>query len=75
MQWQLRERARPEQGEGSARTARRHRRPSGSSCGLRRLLVDQAAAQANGLLTSEFVAELRAFPGRHDDQVDALTQG
>ena len=23
----------------------------------------------------EFVAELLAFPGRHDDQVDALTQG
>jgi predicted phage terminase large subunit-like protein len=22
-----------------------------------------------------FVAELLAFPGRHDDQVDALTQG
>src|SRR5438270_9700243 len=23
----------------------------------------------------EFMAELLAFPGRHDDQVDALTQG
>jgi predicted phage terminase large subunit-like protein len=23
----------------------------------------------------EFTAELLAFPGRHDDQVDALTQG
>jgi predicted phage terminase large subunit-like protein len=23
----------------------------------------------------EFIAELLAFPGRHDDQVDALTQG
>ena len=23
----------------------------------------------------EFVAELLSFPGRHDDQVDALTQG
>jgi len=23
----------------------------------------------------DFVAELLAFPGRHDDQVDALTQG
>jgi predicted phage terminase large subunit-like protein len=24
---------------------------------------------------AEFVAELLSFPGRHDDQVDALTQG
>jgi hypothetical protein len=31
-------------------------------------------ANAAGWL-EEFIAELLAFPGRHDDQVDALVQG
>jgi transposase len=32
-------------------------------------------APRNAEWLEEFVAELLAFPGRHDDQVDALTQG
>jgi hypothetical protein len=43
---------------------------------------DEGAAAALGIAKwlclaglEEFVAELLSFPGRHDDQVDALTQG
>jgi hypothetical protein len=35
------------------------------------ILLQEAAATAR---LEEFVAKLLAFPGRHDDQVDALTQ-
>jgi hypothetical protein len=39
---------------------------------------DLLAAQqydTGGIVVEDFTAELLAFPGRHDDQVDALTQG
>ena len=44
---------------------------------LKRLLADIETGQIDVIAAwlEEFTAELLAFPGRHDDQVDALTQG
>jgi hypothetical protein len=38
-------------------------------------LVRIGAVVVNAPWLDEFVSELLSFPGRHDDQVDALTQG
>ncbi len=42
-------------------------------CDLFRRRLGAASSAGAGL--EDFTAELLAFPGRHDDQVDALTQG
>jgi hypothetical protein len=49
--------------------------PSQLARGMRSPGSQRAEVSRRAGWLEEFVAELLAFPGRHDDQVDALTQG
>jgi hypothetical protein len=50
-------------------------RHASASPSIERVGNSAAAVQRRVPWLEEFTAELLAFPGRHDDQVDALTQG